>query len=68
MLRAGLLGIATLLATSSPTQAQTPVERDSYLVNGLLACGNCHTPRGPGGVFAMDKQLSGGEPVMGCFW
>ena len=35
MARAGLLIIATLLATSSLTQAQTPVERGSYLVNGL---------------------------------
>jgi mono/diheme cytochrome c family protein len=60
MLKAWLLGISTLLATSSLTQAQTSVERGSYLVNGLLTCGNCHTPRGPGGVFAMDKQLSGG--------
>ena len=49
-----------MLATSSLTQAQTSVERGSYLVNGLLTCGNCHTPRGPGGVFAMDGQLSGG--------
>ena len=60
MLRFGLLGIAMLLATTSLTQAQTPVQRGSYLVNGLLTCGNCHTPRGPGGVFAMDRQLSGG--------
>ncbi len=60
MPRAGLLVIATLLATSSLTQAQTPVERGNYLVNGLLTCGNCHTPRGPGGAFAMVKQLSGG--------
>jgi hypothetical protein len=42
MLRFGLLGIATLLATTSLTQAQTPVQRGSYLVNGLLTCGNCH--------------------------
>lgn len=60
MLRVGLLAIATFLATTSLTQAQTPMQRGSYLVNGLLTCGNCHTPRGPGGVFAMDKQLSGG--------
>ena len=60
MLKVGLsLGIATLLATTSLTQAQAPIERGSYLVNGLLTCGNCHTPRGPGGVFAMDRQLSG---------
>jgi mono/diheme cytochrome c family protein len=55
-----LLGITALLATTSLTQAQTPIERGSYLVNGVLTCGNCHTPRGPGGVFAMDRQLSGG--------
>jgi mono/diheme cytochrome c family protein len=61
MLNVGLsLGIATLLATTSLTQAQTPIERGSYLVNGLLTCGNCHTPRGPGGAFAMERQLSGG--------
>src|SRR5215510_6456580 len=55
-----LLGITALLATTSLTQAQTPIERGSYLVNGVLTCGNCHTPRGPGGIFAMDRQLSGG--------
>jgi mono/diheme cytochrome c family protein len=58
--RIGLVGLTLLLATTSLTQAQTPLERGKYLVNGLLTCGNCHTPRGPGGVFAMDKQLSGG--------
>ena len=40
--------------------AQTPVERGNYLVNGLLTCGNCHTPRGPGGVYDLSRQLSGG--------
>jgi mono/diheme cytochrome c family protein len=32
----------------------------SYLVNGILTCGNCHTPRGPGSVWDMSKQLSAG--------
>ena len=45
---------------SGAATAQTPVERGAYLVNGVLTCGNCHTPRGPGGVFDMGKQLSGG--------
>jgi mono/diheme cytochrome c family protein len=45
---------------ASVAMAQTPVERGSYLVNSILTCGNCHTPRGPGGVFDMSKQLSGG--------
>jgi mono/diheme cytochrome c family protein len=58
---AGLFGLAAaLLSTSTIVQAQTQVERGSYLVNGLLTCGNCHTPRGLGGVFDMSKQLSGG--------
>ena len=60
-----LLGITALLATTSLTQAQTPIERGNYLVNGVLTCGNCHTPRGPGGVFAMDRQLSGGPAGVG---
>jgi mono/diheme cytochrome c family protein len=49
-----------LLFASGAAAAETLVERGSYLVNGILTCGNCHTPRGPGGVFDMTKQLSGG--------
>src|SRR5688572_18256417 len=41
--------------------AQSPVERGSYLVNGILTCGNCHTPKGPGGVELRDKLHSGGS-------
>ena len=55
-----VLGFVALLLGAGPVMAQTPVERGSYLVNGILTCGNCHTPRGPGGVFDMSKQLSGG--------
>ena len=43
---AGLISVAALLATSTIGQAQTLVARGDYLVNGLLTCGNCHTPRG----------------------
>ena len=35
------------------------VKRGDYLVNGLLTCGNCHTPKGPTGDI-MDKAFSGG--------
>jgi cytochrome c553 len=62
MLRVQLsLGIATLLATTSLTQAQTqtPIERGSYLVNGLLTCGNCHTPRGTGSSRAVRRSGTG---------
>ena len=35
------------------------VKRGDYLVNGILTCGNCHTPKGPTGDIA-DKMFSGG--------
>lgn len=67
MIRFGMLCVIALLAQASAASAQTSVERGNYLVNTIMACGNCHTPRGPGGVPLMDKQLSGGlrfdEPV-----
>jgi mono/diheme cytochrome c family protein len=53
------VGIATLaLATSAA--AQSPVERGDYLVNAVMACDGCHTPRGPNG-FVMEKRFSGGS-------
>jgi mono/diheme cytochrome c family protein len=39
--------------------AETPVERGNYLVNGLLTCGNCHSPKGPPQAIA-GKDFSGG--------
>jgi mono/diheme cytochrome c family protein len=60
MLRPTCVTLGLMLAWMGSAAGQSPVERGSYLVNGILTCGNCHTPRGPGGVFLMDKQLSGG--------
>ncbi len=52
---------ATLAVTFLPATAgaETPVERGDYLVNSILACGNCHTPRGPDGPKA-GMTLAGG--------
>ena len=64
MIRLVIVGTLALLAAAVfAHRRRSPVERGSYLVNGLLTCGNCHTPRGPGGVFDMAKQLSGGPQV-----
>jgi len=52
--------VAVLLAAAGGAIAQTPLERGSYLVNAVMACDGCHTPRGPGGVFVMEKRFSGG--------
>lgn len=40
-------------------RAETPVERGSYLVNTILTCGNCHSPKGPPQAVA-GKDFSGG--------
>lgn len=55
------LFVATLIALAATNAAaETPLERGSYLVNAVLACDGCHTPRGPGG-FDMSKRFSGGS-------
>src|SRR3954463_1515315 len=59
MVRFGLLTFSALTLLSSGAFAQTPVERGSYLVNGVLTCGNCHTQKGPPQAIA-GKDFSGG--------
>lgn len=51
------VGILSFIGGAS---AQTPsAERGSYLVNTILTCGNCHTPKGPPAAIA-GKDFSGG--------
>jgi mono/diheme cytochrome c family protein len=56
-----IVGItAWSLVTVGIANAQSDlVERGDYLVNGILTCGNCHTPKGPTGDIT-DKMFSGG--------
>jgi mono/diheme cytochrome c family protein len=56
-----VLSTALVLAGSTAL-AQTALERGAYLVNAVMACDGCHTPRGPGG-FNMEKRFSGGSQV-----
>jgi len=60
MTRLGLLAILLATVTAAPASAETPAERGSYLVNTVLTCGNCHTPKGPNGQDVMEKAFSGG--------
>lgn len=53
------LMVAALLAANSAF-AQTPVERGKYLVNTIMTCQNCHTPKGERGAPVFAKDLSGG--------
>jgi mono/diheme cytochrome c family protein len=60
MVRFGTIFFALIAATIGTAQAQSDlVKRGDYLVNGILTCGNCHTPKGPTGDI-MDKAYSGG--------
>ena len=48
-----------LLAVARPAGAETLVDRGRYLVEGIGACANCHTPKGPSGDLP-DKRFAGG--------
>jgi len=48
-----------VIAIHSVAAAETAVERGSYLVNTIMTCGNCHTPKGPPAAVA-GKDFSGG--------
>jgi mono/diheme cytochrome c family protein len=43
--------------------AETSVDRGSYLVNTIMACGNCHSPRDDAGAVIPDRALSGGLTI-----
>ena len=58
MIRLATLSIATL-ALVGGASADTPVERGAYLVNTIMTCANCHSPKGPPDVVA-GKDFSGG--------
>ena len=53
------MGAALAGAASAQSAQADLVKRGDYLVNGLLTCGNCHTPKGPAGDI-MEKAFSGG--------
>lgn len=55
-LAAALLACAV---ASAPTAAETPLERGTYLMQSIVACGNCHTPKGPDGELP-GMELAGG--------
>ncbi len=64
MIRNGILGLALAAALIGTTHAQAAgnaalVKRGDYLVNTIMTCGNCHTPKGPKGDIP-GKHFSGG--------
>jgi mono/diheme cytochrome c family protein len=65
MIRQIAIGLFALASSVAAAQAQNGAQngallaRGKYLVDTVMTCHNCHTPRGPNGL-AMDKALSGG--------
>jgi mono/diheme cytochrome c family protein len=59
---ARVLFASALMTTAAFAQDAALVERGSYLVNAVMACDACHTPRGPAGL-DMSKRFSGGAQV-----
>lgn len=58
-----LLVLAAVAASSIAAARAQPagsVERGKYLMESVVACGNCHFQRGPKGEPLFDKGLSGG--------
>ena len=60
MLVRGLTIAFALAATVTAVRAQAPVERGKYLVNTILTCQNCHTPKGERGAPVYERDLSSG--------
>src|SRR4029078_11032907 len=54
-----ILGFIAAIVVGGVAGAQPAVERGSYLVNTIMTCGNCHSPKGPPAAVA-GKDFSGG--------
>ncbi len=54
------VGILSLVSLT-PTSAETLLERGTYLMKSIVACGNCHTPKGPKGEIP-GMELAGMAP------
>ena len=62
MARFLVMCVVAFIASIDSATAQAPVERGAYLVNAVMVCDLCHTPRGKSGLI-MEKRFSGGSQV-----
>ena len=54
-----MLGLVAAAVVTSSAMAQSAIERGGYLVNTIMTCANCHSPKGPPAAVA-GKDYSGG--------
>src|SRR4051794_24488804 len=60
MLVRGMAGVFAVAVTATAVQAQAQVDRGKYLVNTIMTCQNCHTPKGERGAPIFERDLSSG--------
>ncbi len=58
-----LVAFLALIAASEGARAESLLERGTYLVRGVVACGNCHTTRAADGRFIDGMELAGGVVI-----
>jgi len=54
--------LAVLVFSGGEGRTESLLERGTYLVRGVVACGNCHTPQGPNGPLP-GMEMAGGLPI-----
>ena len=55
-----ILAVAVSIWCFTSARAETPLERGTYLMRGIVACGNCHTTRDASGKVVSGMELAGG--------
>ena len=61
--RASWLSLGVLCLATLAVRAETPLERGTYLMQSIVACGNCHTPKDRDGKPLADRELAGGHVI-----
>jgi len=54
-------GVCEFATRAYAAPPEGDADRGQYLVNAVMACDGCHTPRGGDGNFVMEKRFSGGS-------
>lgn len=62
MLKSLFVGAVLVMFSTVNATSQSLLERGRYLVDAVMGCDGCHTPRGPAG-FNMDKRFAGGSQI-----
>ena len=59
-MRTLVIALCALAASSAAAEDKALIGRGKYLMDSIVACGNCHVQRGEKGQPLLDKGLSGG--------